>query len=60
LARLRFCEPLLQEAVQVDQAPKEPSTQSMAQAKRLQSRASLGCGQETPPKVGSAIWRLRC
>jgi hypothetical protein len=59
LARLRFCEPLLQEAVQVDQAPKEPSTQSTAHGAALQVRVSAECGHALPPNVGSTVARLR-
>jgi hypothetical protein len=38
LARLRFCEPTPHDLVQVDQAPKEPSTQSTAHGAALQVR----------------------
>ena len=40
LVRLRFCEPVPHDLVQVDQAPKEPSTQSVAHGAALQLRVS--------------------
>ena len=59
LARLRFCEPTPHDLVQVDQAPKEPSTQSTAHGAALQVRVSAECGHALPPNVGSTVARLR-
>ena len=41
LARLRFCEPVPHDLVQVDHASKDPTMQSAAQANLLHARASL-------------------
>ena len=43
-ARLRDCEPVPHEAVHVDQAPKSPTTQSVAHAAVLQLRVSARYG----------------
>ena len=59
LARLRFCEPTPHDLVQVDQAPKEPSTQSTAHGAALQVRVSAECGHALPPNVGAMVARLR-
>jgi hypothetical protein len=60
VARLRFCEPVPHDLVQVDQAPKVASkTQSTAHAWALQLRVSAECGHALPPYVGSVVERLR-
>ena len=53
LSRLRLCEPVPHEAVQVDQASKVPTLQSTAQGAVLQSRVSAECGHATPPLTGA-------
>jgi hypothetical protein len=57
--RLRSCEPMPHEAVQVVQAPKVPTSQSAGHAWALQARVSAECGQTLPPSVGSVFVRLR-
>ena len=52
LARLRFCEPVPHDLVQVDHAPNAPTTQSVGQACALQVRVSADCGHAAPPLIG--------
>jgi hypothetical protein len=60
MARLRDCEPVPHDLVQVDQLLAKASyTQSSAHAWLLQLRASEACGHASPPSVGAARVRLR-
>jgi hypothetical protein len=59
VARLRFCEPTPHDLVHAGHAPKPATEQSVAQAKRLQSRASSGCGHALPPLAGCTKVRRR-
>jgi hypothetical protein len=60
MARLRLCEPVPHDWVQVDQLSAKTSyTQSMAHACVLQSRVSAECAQATPPFCGGSLVRLR-
>ena len=52
-ARLRFCEPVPHDLVQVDQAPKPRVTQLAAHSTVLQARVSAVWPEALPPKVGS-------
>ena len=58
-ARLRFCEPVPHDLVQVDQAAHAAPTQSSTHACVLQARVSAECGHAAPPNVGSTVARLR-
>ena len=60
VARLRLCEPVPHDLVQVDQTPKLLTPQLTGHACELQERASTACGQAVPPKVGCTMERLRC
>ena len=51
--RLRDCEPVPHDSVQVDQAPKDDTTQCVGHACSLQVRASRRLGHSTPPKLTS-------
>jgi hypothetical protein len=59
-ARVRFCEPLPHDFVQVLQAAQAPTEPSIGQACLLHDRASFSCGQALPPKRGSTWVRERC
>jgi hypothetical protein len=60
MARLRLCEPVPHDRVQVDQLSAKASyTQSEAHACVLQSRVSARCGHATPPSMGCVRLRLR-
>jgi hypothetical protein len=58
--RLRDCEPLSHDFVQVDHALQLPfKTQSAGHAAELQLRASFSCGHASPPFAGAVLSRLR-
>jgi hypothetical protein len=59
VARLRCCEPVPHDLVQVDHAPKPGTEQSVAQAAALQARVSAECGHAAPPNIGAKLLRLR-
>ena len=57
--RLRFCEPVPHDLVQVDQAIQDPTPQSAAHTWVLHARVSAECGHAAPPLEGSTVARLR-
>ena len=59
VARLRLCEPVPHDLVQVDQALKADTTQLTAHGCELHERASDSCGHVAPPNVGATCERLR-
>ena len=59
VARLRLCEPVPHDLVQVDQALKADTTQLTAHGCELHERTSELCGHAAPPNVGATCERLR-
>lgn len=59
VARLRFCDPVPHDFVQVDQTVQAGVTQSMGHAWVLQARVSAECGHAMPPCLGAMLIRLR-
>jgi hypothetical protein len=58
--RWRFCEPEPHDSVQVDQAEKSPSTQSIGHACVLHVSVSVVAAQSAPPNLGAcSTARLR-
>ena len=57
--RVRLCEPVPHDLVQVDQAAHLPSVQSVGQLAALQARVSAECGHAVPPHAGATFWRVR-
>ena len=58
-SRSRCCEPVPHDSVHVLQLLKPRMMQSTGHAAVLQACVSAECGQALPPKVGSALVRLR-
>jgi hypothetical protein len=57
--RLRLCEPVPHDLVQVDQAVNGVCTQAVGHACVLQACVSSECGQILPPNEGGLTERLR-
>jgi hypothetical protein len=57
--RLRDCEPVPHDLVQVVQAPKAEASQWIGHGPALQARVSALCGQAAPPSTGSTLVRER-